>query len=111
MCRLCEALYLLQFSLCVHGKTANLPIQFSDNHFSSLFKFKAYRYSMCDKRLKSFRSFHLSLSCYIVNQIYLLFLQLIYSYCYSSYYRLALLVYEMAQRGGGQEESQEVWAG
>ena len=35
-----------------------------------------------------------------------------YSYSYaSSYYRLALLVYEMAQRGGGQEESQEVWAG
>ena len=52
-----------------------------------------------------------SLSCYIVNQIHLLFLQLIYSYCYCSYYRLALLVYEMAQRGGGQEESQEVWAG
>ena len=67
---------------------------------------------MCGKRLKSLRSFHLlSLSCYIVNQIYLFFLQLIYSYCYSSYYRLALLVYEMAQRGGGQEESQEVWAG
>ena len=66
---------------------------------------------MCDKRLKSLRSFHLCLSSYIVNQMYLLFLQWIYSYCYSSYYRLALLVYEMAQRGGRQEESQEVWAG
>ena len=31
--------YLLQFSFCVHDKTANLPIQFLDNQISSLFKF------------------------------------------------------------------------